>query len=119
VVVRLRRLGHRGRFLVLAHRFFRLWVAAVRRLNSTGGLGDPTVVCDDAPSTVSALGGITGAGSAGGGAIAGGVGVNSGFTDADLSGERSQAAMPTAIAIATSRIGVCARFTNASARCRT
>jgi hypothetical protein len=52
---------------------------------------------------------------AGGGAIAGVVGVNSGFTDADLSAVRSQAAMPTAMAIATSTTGIGAPFTIAPA----
>lgn len=75
-----------------------------------------TAVCGGVPRTASALGGITGAGLAGGGAIAGVVGVNSGFTAADLSGERSQAAMPTAMAIAASRTGVRAPRMLAAAR---
>jgi hypothetical protein len=54
---------------------------------------------------------MTGAGLGEGDAIAGAVGVNSGLADEDLSAGRSQAAMPTAMAIATSTTGVGAPFT--------
>jgi hypothetical protein len=73
--------------------------------------GAVAAVCDGVWSTASALGGITGAGLAGGGAITGVVGVSSGFTDADRSADRSQAATPKAMAIAASKSGICARFT--------
>jgi len=72
--------------------------------------GGAAAVCAGVSRTASALGGITGAGLAGGGAIAGAVGVNSGFTDADRSAERSHAAMPTAIAIVASTTGIGAPF---------
>jgi hypothetical protein len=57
-------------------------------------------------NAVSAEGGITGAGLAGGAPTAGGVGINSGFADADLSGARSHAAIPMARAIAVRATGI-------------